>query len=224
MLMGLSTGEIDYHGQYFKFDQADHPLAAGPDSRIRRSGIRRRTPSRSPWVAGAGHEHGVLGPPRARFRSHGGDWSSATGPSYAAHAGPTTGRLNGHVADPNFGFSVHIHVAETDAHGARAGAAGVRAFMHNFTYRFVRRGHAESLRRSRQFRPPSWSAGSILVGSPATVREQLGEYLERSGANYVVGCFAFGSLPVEHNPELGRPLCARSHAGAEPRAHRQRQS
>jgi hypothetical protein len=29
------------------------------------------------------------------------------------------------------------------------------------------------------------------------VREQLGAYLAQSGANYFIGCFAFGSLPIE---------------------------
>ena len=29
------------------------------------------------------------------------------------------------------------------------------------------------------------------------MREQLASYVEQSGANYVIGCFAFGSLPVE---------------------------
>ena len=37
----------------------------------------------------------------------------------------------------------------------------------------------------------------MVVGSPGTVREQLETYLEQSGANYVIGCFAFGSLPEE---------------------------
>jgi len=40
--------------------------------------------------------------------------------------------------------------------------------------------------------------GRLLVGSPATAREQLGAYLEQSYPNYVIDCFAFGSLPIEH--------------------------
>jgi hypothetical protein len=40
--------------------------------------------------------------------------------------------------------------------------------------------------------------GRLLVGSPATSREQLGAYLEQSYANYVIDCFAFGRLPIEH--------------------------
>jgi len=29
------------------------------------------------------------------------------------------------------------------------------------------------------------------------VRDQLGAYLQKSGANYFIGCFSFGSLPIE---------------------------
>jgi len=36
--------------------------------------------------------------------------------------------------------------------------------------------------------------GRILVGSPKKIREQLGEFLERTGANYFMGSFAFGDL------------------------------
>jgi len=53
-------------------------------------------------------------------------------------------------------------------------------------------------RRAPRGRPRAeLERGRILVGSPATVRERLREYVGTSGANYVLGCFAFGSLPVE---------------------------
>jgi alkanesulfonate monooxygenase SsuD/methylene tetrahydromethanopterin reductase-like flavin-dependent oxidoreductase (luciferase family) len=42
------------------------------------------------------------------------------------------------------------------------------------------------------------AARRILVGSPGSVAAQLGEYLERSGANYFLGCFTFGDLSLEH--------------------------
>jgi hypothetical protein len=37
----------------------------------------------------------------------------------------------------------------------------------------------------------------IVVGAPATVCERLADFLARSGANYVLGCFSFGSLTLE---------------------------
>ena len=68
--------------------------------------------------------------------------------------------------------------------------------MHNFTYRFVRRGQPERYADRRNF-DDELQRGRVVVGSPETVREQLAEYVKQSGANYVIGCFAFGSLPVE---------------------------
>jgi alkanesulfonate monooxygenase SsuD/methylene tetrahydromethanopterin reductase-like flavin-dependent oxidoreductase (luciferase family) len=39
-------------------------------------------------------------------------------------------------------------------------------------------------------------AGVALVGSPATVREMLAEQVERSGANYMLCRFAFGTVTL----------------------------
>ena len=82
---------------------------------------------------------------------------------------------------------------------AATGGTPTRAyelFAHNFSYRYVRRGNPERYADRRDF-AHELERGSILVGSPGTVREQLRDYLDRSGANYVVGCFSFGSLPLE---------------------------
>ena len=62
--------------------------------------------------------------------------------------------------------------------------------------RYVRRGQQNRFADRADF-STELERGRILVGSPATVRERLSEYLQTSGANYVIGCFAFGSLPVE---------------------------
>src|SRR5262249_49119230 len=106
------------------------------------------------------------------------------------------GRLNAHVARPNYGFSLHIHVAETDAQAQRQAKPAFDQFMHNFTYRFVRRGQPNRFADRANFEA-ELERGRILVGSPDTVNPRLVDYVDRSGANYVLGCFAFGSLPVD---------------------------
>jgi alkanesulfonate monooxygenase SsuD/methylene tetrahydromethanopterin reductase-like flavin-dependent oxidoreductase (luciferase family) len=100
------------------------------------------------------------------------------------------------VAQPKYGFSAHIHVAETDAKAREHARPAFEQFMHNFTYRFVRRGQPDRYADRHNFED-ELQRGRIVVGSPGTVREQLARYVEQSGANYVIGCFAFGSLPVE---------------------------
>jgi alkanesulfonate monooxygenase SsuD/methylene tetrahydromethanopterin reductase-like flavin-dependent oxidoreductase (luciferase family) len=68
--------------------------------------------------------------------------------------------------------------------------------MHNFTYRYVRRGMPERYADRTNF-DEELAQGRIVVGSPGTVRERVADYLARSGANYVLGVFAFGSLTEE---------------------------
>jgi alkanesulfonate monooxygenase SsuD/methylene tetrahydromethanopterin reductase-like flavin-dependent oxidoreductase (luciferase family) len=114
---------------------------------------------------------------------------------YAAHRGDP-GRLNGHVAEPYHGFSMHVHVAETDELAIEQARPAYDRFVHNYTYRMIQRGQPERY-TNRTNLDRQLEAGRVLVGSPSTVRKQLAAYLSRSGANYFVGCFAFGSLPLE---------------------------
>jgi len=90
---------------------------------------------------------------------------------------------------------MHVHVAETDALAIEQAAPAYDRFVHNYTYRMIRRGQPERY-TNRTNLHRQLESGRVLVGSPSTVRKQLAEYIERSGANYFVGCFAFGSLPL----------------------------
>jgi alkanesulfonate monooxygenase SsuD/methylene tetrahydromethanopterin reductase-like flavin-dependent oxidoreductase (luciferase family) len=92
---------------------------------------------------------------------------------------------------------VHVHVAETDELARAQSRPAFEQFMHNFTYRYTRSGRPNPFADRADF-VGELERGRLLVGAPATVRDQLGAYLEQSGANYVLGCFAFGSLPIEH--------------------------
>jgi alkanesulfonate monooxygenase SsuD/methylene tetrahydromethanopterin reductase-like flavin-dependent oxidoreductase (luciferase family) len=193
ILMGLSTGEIDYHGAHYNYDhvmtrlrtvQRPYPPLWYPTSNA----------ESIPWIAANGISvaHSLqLGSGIAQIS----DWLGRYRAEYEAHKADA-GRLNGHVDRPNYGFSAHVHVAETDALAREQARPAFDQFMHNFTYRYVRRGHPERYADRRNF-ASQLEAGRLIVGSPSTVREQLGAYLEQSGANYVIGCFAFGNLPVE---------------------------
>ena len=193
ILMGLATGEIDYHGKYFSYDhlltrlrtvQRPYPQLWYPTSNADSIG----------WVAAQG-----ISTAFAVHLGAGFDQTAAMVKRYqselAAHAQDAR-RLNGHVNQPNVGFSVHVHVAETDAQALQQAQPAFEQFMHNFTYRFVRRGMPNRYADRANF-ASEVERGRVLVGSPATVRERMGEYLARSGANYVIGTFAFGSLPIE---------------------------
>ena len=193
ILMGLATGEVTYRGEHFSYDrvltrlrpvQRPYPPLWYPTS----------NPDSIDWVAAQGIS--------TAFAVHLGSGFEQTAAmvqryaaAYARHAGDP-GRLNGHVARPHVGFSVHVHVAETDALARRQAQPAFEQFMHNFTYRFVRRGQPNRYADRADF-AGEVDRGRVLVGSPATVAERLRAYLAQSGANYVIGTFAFGSLPIE---------------------------
>jgi alkanesulfonate monooxygenase SsuD/methylene tetrahydromethanopterin reductase-like flavin-dependent oxidoreductase (luciferase family) len=193
ILMGLSTGDIDFHGAHYEYDHAftrlrpvqqPYPPLWYPTSNV----------DSIPWVA----RHGMS----TAFSVHLTGYERSIEmlrryqAEYAAHAADPD-RLNGHVPQPHYGFSVHIHVAPSDAEARDRARPAFERFMHNFTYRFVRRGQATRYAGPGVFEQDVQRQG-ILVGSPETVRCQLQDLLDRSGANYVLGCFTFGSLALPH--------------------------
>ena len=193
LLMGLSTGEVDYHGTYFNFDhvisrlrpvQRPYPPMWYPTSNV----------GSIPWVAAQGFNTAFSVALSANFEQTAAMIRHYR-EEYAGHHADS-GRMNGHVEHPKYGFSVHVHVAESDAKAREQARPAFEQFMHNFTYRFVRRGQPDRYADRRNF-DDELQRGRVVVGSPDTVREQLASYIERSGANYVIGCFAFGSLPAE---------------------------
>jgi alkanesulfonate monooxygenase SsuD/methylene tetrahydromethanopterin reductase-like flavin-dependent oxidoreductase (luciferase family) len=193
MLMGISTGEIDHHGKHYEYTklitrlrpvQRPYPPMWYPTS----------NQGSISWLAAQGMST-AFSVHLARDFDQVASMVQHYKDEYARHANEP-GRLNGHVKEPNVAFSLHIHVAETDALARSQAKPAYDQFGHNFTYRYVRRGNPERYADRRSF-DDEISHGRIVVGSPGSVREQLATYLERSGANYVLGCFSFGSMPVE---------------------------
>jgi alkanesulfonate monooxygenase SsuD/methylene tetrahydromethanopterin reductase-like flavin-dependent oxidoreductase (luciferase family) len=197
LLVGLSTGEIDYRGQHFTLERAftrlrpaqkPYPPLWYPTSNA----------DSIPWIA----RHGI----NTAFAVHlasSFDQTASMIRRYRAELEAhraADGRLNGHVATPKYGFSVHIHVAQSDLLARERAQPAFERFMHNFTYRFTRRGVPNRYADRANF-ADELERGRVVVGSPETVTRQLGDYLERSGANYVLGVFAFGSLPLDQTLE-----------------------
>jgi alkanesulfonate monooxygenase SsuD/methylene tetrahydromethanopterin reductase-like flavin-dependent oxidoreductase (luciferase family) len=106
------------------------------------------------------------------------------------------GRLNGHVAEPKVGILRQMVVADTDAEALAATRAA-----HTHWYRSITKlwhEHDDHLPDSLFSWEVSTQQETILFGSPARVREQLAQLLEVSGCNYVIGAFAWGTLPHAH--------------------------
>jgi alkanesulfonate monooxygenase SsuD/methylene tetrahydromethanopterin reductase-like flavin-dependent oxidoreductase (luciferase family) len=191
VLMGLTNAEVDYHGKYFSYDhvvsrvrpvQRPYPPLWYPTS----------NEDSISWVAAQGISSAVsvhLAPNFDRVAA----MLRRYREEYEAHKADS-GRLNGHVAHANYGFMVHIHVAETDALAVAQARPAFDQFTYNFTYRYVRKGQPNRWADRTDF-ATELQRGRVIAGAPGTVREQLGAFLEQSGANYVLGSFAFGSLP-----------------------------
>jgi len=193
ILQGMSTDEINFDGRFYSFKkvvsrlrpvQRPYPPLWYPTSNVESIA----------WAAGQGMNTAFSVHLAADF-----DRVAAMAQQYRreydAHA-TVPDRLNGHVADVKIGLSVHIHVAETDAQAIAQARPAFELYQHNFTYRYVRRGMSERYADRGDF-DQELGHQRIVVGSPATVRERLADFLARSGANYVLGCFSFGSLTQE---------------------------
>jgi alkanesulfonate monooxygenase SsuD/methylene tetrahydromethanopterin reductase-like flavin-dependent oxidoreductase (luciferase family) len=193
ILNGLATGDIDFHGKHYQYDHAftrlkpvqrPYPPLWYPTSNL----------DSIPWIAANGmnavfsvHLKPSFDDTAAMVRRY--------RELYAAHRNDAN-RLNAHVGEPKYGFSLHVHVAETDALALAQAQPAYDAFIHNYTYRWVRRGGQARYDQRPTFEEER-AQGKIAVGSPETVARQLSDYVKRSGANYVIGVFAFGNLPVE---------------------------
>ncbi len=193
MLMGMSSGEIEFHGQHFEISrlitrlqpvQKPYPPLWYPTSNA----------GSIPWVASQGF-NAVFSVHLAPDFDRVAEMVKLYKSSLSQHESDP-GRLNAHVSDPRVGFMVHIHVAESDAKAREQAKTAYELFAHNFSYRYVRRGNPERYADRRDF-DHELQRRSIIVGSPASVRAELSEFVERSGANYVVGCFTFGNLTLE---------------------------
>jgi alkanesulfonate monooxygenase SsuD/methylene tetrahydromethanopterin reductase-like flavin-dependent oxidoreductase (luciferase family) len=105
------------------------------------------------------------------------------------------GRLNGHVADPKLGILRLVVVAETDEEALKITRSAHGDWYHSIT-KLWHENDDHSV--DGLF---SWEASmqheTIIFGTPARIREKIGEVIEATGCNYVICAFAWGTLPHE---------------------------
>jgi len=190
MLMGLTTGELNYQGKYFRYDgtrtrlyprQRPYPPLWYPTS----------NPESIPYAATQGF-HTIVSPGLSPTYA---DMLREYREEYERHRGDAN-RLNGHVTEPHYGISAQIHIAETDEQARAQAKPAFAQFWHNFTERYVRVNDAARFVGRGDF-DTELARGGLVVGSPETVRRDLAAKIERSGANYVLGSFSWGSLTLE---------------------------
>lgn len=190
ILQGLSTGKVDHRGKYFTYEgvqtrlrpaQAPYPPLWYPTSNA----------ESIPWLAGQGLS--------TIFATHlapslDGVWQmlATYKKEYEAHKSDPH-RLNGHVAEPAYGFSAHVHIAETDEQAVKQARESWKHFFESFSYLWVKHGMGDRYTNRSDF-DQLLEEGKLLIGSPATVSQRLRSYLQASSGNYMIGSFSWGNF------------------------------
>jgi alkanesulfonate monooxygenase SsuD/methylene tetrahydromethanopterin reductase-like flavin-dependent oxidoreductase (luciferase family) len=188
VLQGLAHGRIDHDGAYYHYH--DVPLPFEPHQRpYPPLWYPTSNPESMPWVA----EQGL-----STLVTHLHPSIDLLGEQFAAYAaaqrdhGDQPGRLNGHVAQPFYGITRPVYVADTTEQALAEARAAQKTFFANFNYLWALRGddrHAGDGDFDRLV-----ANHNFVVGSPDGVRRILTDLMRRCGGNYFAGAFAWGSL------------------------------
>jgi len=190
LMKGLTRNSIDHHGPFYDFD--DVPVPFRPVQR----------PHPPLWYglrSTEGHaipaRHGMnavtLGPTDkvaktiANFRQ-----------AWAAHANDPL-RARSPVKDPLIGVMRAMFIADTDEEAERIARPAYRQWFDSLAALWVKRGDFPPIAVSNDF-DSARAAGTLVAGSPETVRRALVEQARRCEFNYLVLQLAFGSLGHGH--------------------------
>ena len=102
-------------------------------------------------------------------------------------------RLNAHVDHPKVGWSVKVVVAPTDKQAEATARHAFAVWEEHITYLERRAGAAPRVERGGY--DHHRANGSLLVGSPERIAEEMNATVEGTGVNYLLCSFAFGNLP-----------------------------
>jgi alkanesulfonate monooxygenase SsuD/methylene tetrahydromethanopterin reductase-like flavin-dependent oxidoreductase (luciferase family) len=101
----------------------------------------------------------------------------------------------GKAAEPKLGVSRFIVIAEDEQQALAAASRAYPVWHRHFYYLFSLRGGKPAHPRPAAF-DKMMEIRQAVAGNPETVREFLQSQLSESGANYLVGQFAFGDLSL----------------------------
>jgi alkanesulfonate monooxygenase SsuD/methylene tetrahydromethanopterin reductase-like flavin-dependent oxidoreductase (luciferase family) len=190
ILAGLTCERLTHHGRHYHYD--DVPMELHPVQRpYPPLWYATSNPDSVAWAAARGLHLMGLGPGEA-FRPFVQRYREVA----PQHRGDPA-RLNPHVPVPRLGMNRLVVVADTDAEAEaivraahpRWAASFVKLWEEHGNHTYAKRVELESSLRSE----------TILCGSPARVREQVGRLLDLTGIDYVTCCFAWGDLELQQS-------------------------
>jgi alkanesulfonate monooxygenase SsuD/methylene tetrahydromethanopterin reductase-like flavin-dependent oxidoreductase (luciferase family) len=190
ILMGLTTGRVDYAGQHYTFRdvliptrpyQQPYPPLWYPTS----------NPASATWVGQQrfslllAHTTRDLDEQREMLAAY----------ERALAAPPMAPALNQHTPRVRYGLMRHVCVAATDA-AARDIARDAWPVWHA-SFNFLWRLHDNPRHEASIDFDGAMASGMAIVGAPATVAERLHAMIGVTGGNYFAGCFSWGSLTLD---------------------------
>ncbi|HEY3302764.1 MAG TPA: LLM class flavin-dependent oxidoreductase [Candidatus Binatia bacterium] len=185
VLAGLAQRTLDFHGEFFSFDHV--PMELEPLQK----------PHPPVWYG----VHSVESAERAARRGLNivSLDSAAKTRSFVDRYRQVRGETHGKTgAKPMIGIGRFIVVAGADDEALTIARRAYSMWHRSFNHLFKLRGGAPIHQR-----PPTFDelplAGQGIAGGPETVRAFLQSQLAESGANYLVGQFAFGDLSLEES-------------------------
>ena len=190
LVAGLTSDRLTHKGEHYHYDHVPmelHPL---------------QKPYPPLWYAtsnldsvewAASHNLNLVGlGPAAAFRPFVERYREA----WPRHVGGA-GRLNPHVASPRIAINRQVVVADTDADAERI----VRAAHPRWAKSFIKlwMDHGDTTYQHRVSVDGALQHETMLCGSPARVRDQVGRLIEATGVDYVIACFAWGDLTLSQS-------------------------
>jgi alkanesulfonate monooxygenase SsuD/methylene tetrahydromethanopterin reductase-like flavin-dependent oxidoreductase (luciferase family) len=183
---GLTKSRLNFEGRHFRY--SDVPMELRPCQQpYPPLWYPTHNPESVQYAARHGFNFVGLGP-AAAVREH----VDAYWQTWELHR-RDDGRLNGHVATPKVGVMRQVVVAETDEE-----ALAITRPAHQDWYRSITKlwhDHDDHSVDGLFAWDTAIQHQTVIFGSPARVREQMGRLIEDSGCNYVICSFAWGTLP-----------------------------
>ena len=186
LIAGLTNSRLTFDGQHYQY--SDVPMELHPYQRpYPPLWYPTHNPESVQYAARHGYNFVGLGP-AAAVREH----VDAYWQTWELHR-HDLGRLNGHVAAPKVGIPRQVVVAETDEEALAATRAAHGDWYHSITKLW--HDHDDHSVDGLFAWESATQYETVIFGSPARVREQVGRLVEVSSCNYVICAFAWGTLP-----------------------------
>jgi len=180
--IGLTEGELTYHGKFYDFDHV--PIAMKPFQKPYPElwyGL--GNPASIPWAAANSANTVTRRPPeqvRGIVDSYRAEWEKL-------------GRSQDEL--PLLGVNRHIIIADTEAEALDTARRGYPAWRHHMGLLWHEYGVPFPLEAAL---PEDWGVlqknGDAIAGTPAQVGDYIASEIQATGVNYYVCDFAFGTI------------------------------